>query len=546
MVDYGFHLTRIVGLAQSIRHGDFLPNINHLFTYGTGYPTPMFYGNWALYLPALAFILTKLGTVAFAVYTLQIVLATTFSVYYCFSKMTGHRKASFYAAILLPIAYPLFGYGMTLMVPLVPCLLYAIHRVLFQKKYNPIPLALVIALLIQGHILSTMILAITSIVVVLFLIRKLDLKGIQSFVTSLVIGLLLSIGFILQFLEQARSQQFFYEWKTRDFPFKTTFTSSEVKSLFQTLLDLFFKFNVNDASSYLKWLLFASMFWLFFYFKKCKPFTRVLLGTSLILLLATTNLLPWTSVLRHTFLSALQYPNRLIFFVPIFLLLALVNEGKERWLRGMLVVIVPVYLFMILTTYHFQNKVALDYMRETNRIMSEAYVQIPALKDYLTPSGDEYYTIDVHHKEIRDRDTLVKFDELNNATVRNIRYQYNRLSFDIQLQDPRKEAVIVLPKIWYKGYRATYSAGAQGSQPALATRKRSQSSLLGWLEKGMKVKESQVLYNGKMRLTVTKSGHVDIYYQKTWLQTIGFVLETAAWIFLAFILWKYRKKSQRE
>ena len=41
--DYVFHLTRIVGLAESIEHWDLLPNLNFLFAFGTGYASPMFY-----------------------------------------------------------------------------------------------------------------------------------------------------------------------------------------------------------------------------------------------------------------------------------------------------------------------------------------------------------------------------------------------------------------------------------------------------------------------------------------------------------------------
>lgn len=65
--DYPFHMARIVGLAQSISHGDWLPNLNYLFTHGSGYTVPMFYGNAILYLPALVYLMTKVGTLAFPV-----------------------------------------------------------------------------------------------------------------------------------------------------------------------------------------------------------------------------------------------------------------------------------------------------------------------------------------------------------------------------------------------------------------------------------------------------------------------------------------------
>ena len=47
-----------------------------------------------------------------------------------------------------------------MVVPLVPILIYSIYRVLYLNKKNPLYLGIVVALLIQTHILSTIILAI--------------------------------------------------------------------------------------------------------------------------------------------------------------------------------------------------------------------------------------------------------------------------------------------------------------------------------------------------------------------------------------------------
>ena len=38
--DYVFHLSRIVGLAESIEHWDLPPNLNFLFGLGNGYASP--------------------------------------------------------------------------------------------------------------------------------------------------------------------------------------------------------------------------------------------------------------------------------------------------------------------------------------------------------------------------------------------------------------------------------------------------------------------------------------------------------------------------
>ena len=65
-------------------------------------------------------------------------------------------------ALTIPCYYTSFGFGMTMVVPLVPILIYSIYRVLYLNKKNPLYLGIVVALLIQTHILSTIILAIFS------------------------------------------------------------------------------------------------------------------------------------------------------------------------------------------------------------------------------------------------------------------------------------------------------------------------------------------------------------------------------------------------
>ena len=160
--DYVFHLSRIVGLSESIRHLDFLPNLNYIYAYGTGYASPMFYGNWQFYPSALVYMVTKNGNVSYSIFAHLIILSTLITVYFVVEKISKNKMLGIITAITVPCYYTLFGYGMTMVVPLVPLLIYSIYRILFLNRRNPIYLGIVVALLIQTHILSTIILAIFS------------------------------------------------------------------------------------------------------------------------------------------------------------------------------------------------------------------------------------------------------------------------------------------------------------------------------------------------------------------------------------------------
>ena len=219
ITDYYFHLGRMVGLAQSIKYGNWLPNLNEVFSYGVGYASAMFYGNWQFYIPALFYIATEQATFSYSIFIFLLVLSSIWSTYLVFSRMSKDKQKGFWVAMTVPLVFHLFGYGMTMVVPLVPWLLYALYKVLYLDKKNPILLAVVIALLLQTHILSTVVLAISSILFLLVNFNKITLAKLLSFVISAMLGLVLSSGYLFQYLEQTHSQAFFFSWHERNFPF---------------------------------------------------------------------------------------------------------------------------------------------------------------------------------------------------------------------------------------------------------------------------------------------------------------------------------------
>ena len=119
-----------------------------------------------------------------------------------------------------------------MVVPLVPILIYSIYRVLYLNKKNPLYLGIVVALLIQTHILSTIILAIFSAVFLCLNYKRITLEKIISFVFSILFALCLSAGYIFQYLEQVSSQKFFFTWTARNFPVnvKDTFADISVEA----------------------------------------------------------------------------------------------------------------------------------------------------------------------------------------------------------------------------------------------------------------------------------------------------------------------------
>ncbi|MFI3102267.1 hypothetical protein ACTGVR_09310 [Streptococcus suis] len=72
--------------------------------------------------------------------------------------------------------------------------------------------------------------------------------------------------------------------------------------------------------------------------------SRYLLFTSTILLVSTSDILPWFTALRYTFLAVFQYTGRLAYFLPAFVLTALFLAEKKRLYKVVSVVQIGFYL----------------------------------------------------------------------------------------------------------------------------------------------------------------------------------------------------------
>ena len=100
--------------------------------------------------------------------------------------------------------------------------------------------------------------------------------------------------------------------------------------------------------------------------------------------------------------------------------------------------------------------------------------------------------------------------------------------------------------IWYKGYRAEYSMGAEGSQPVLKQRAFTESELKENKKDRKPTVSEKVLNDGKIYLSIRNSGHVKVSYHKTFIQNLGFMIEWISWILVFFIFkQKYSKNKEQ-
>ena len=547
--DYVFHLSRIVGLAESIEHWDLLPNLNFLFAFGTGYASPMFYGNWQFYPSAIVYMMTNDGNLAYSIFAFLITLGTSLTSYIVISKIVKNKVTGIVVALTIPCYYTLFGFGMTMVVPLVPILIYSIYRVLYLNKKNPLYLGIVVALLIQTHILSTIILAIFSAVFLCLNYKRITLEKIISFVFSILFALCLSAGYIFQYLEQVSSQKFFFTWTARNFPVN-------VKDTFLVP----FPFQADRYGFYkpftpLEWpihqfvrdgLFYASMMVILFY-RRLGSLSKTIFWTCWILYFSATSLLPWNSVLKYTFLGSMQYSGRLLFFIPLLFLFFLAVTNRNGFFSIVLCILSLTFYFNHVVPQFDTSSKNYKQMRDDNK-KNEKLLKSVYRGDkskYIDPVGDEYYNLDINNQDIR-LPQFTEFQTAKDVKISTIKKRYNLLEFDIEVPDDKKETTISIPMIWYKGYRAEYSKGAEGSQPVLKQRAFTESELKENKKDRKPTVSEKVLNDGKIYLSIRNSGHVKVSYHKTFIQNLGFMIEWISWILVFFIFkQKYSKNKEQ-
>lgn len=526
--DYGFHLGRIIGLAQSIEQGDWLPSLNFVFEKGVGYASPIFYGNWMLYLPALLYLAIPNVTIVYSFYIFLIVLFGSFSAYWVASAIGKNSKNALIYGLTLPLVFPWFGYGMTMVVPFVPLLWYAMYKVLYLDKKNPVFLGILIALLIQTHVLSTLVLAIYSALFVLLCFKQWSWTKIGSFLMSTGLGLLLSIGYLIQYFEQVSSQTFFFNWTLRPYPFPLDQLMTP-ESFWTLILE-------SPGLPAILCLVILLCLW-----KKLSSFSKRIVILCLIMLIVQSSALPWESTIRYTFLAILQDTKRLAFFVPALILLVMALEWPLKF-NGL--------FFAIQSTFFIMTSLALYPPNEENLATIETYNQKAMIsltnpeENSFSAIGDEYFNIVINHMD-KGSGILASFQSPDGVEVSNVKKGYNTLEFDYTVPEDQEYGALYLPRIYYKGYVAEYSQEGKGSQPSLKTRLLTAEEQEKAKESYQPNQTSKAEYNGKIYLSLSGSGHVKVYYEKTSLQLLGFEMETGSWIllggYLAIETWRKYK-----
>ena len=210
--DLWFHIGRIESIAEELKNGQFPVRYEHESWYGNGYISTTMYGNILLYLPA---ILHMCGMATYKCYNIYVIFINILGVaisMYSFSRIFKDKRYG----LLATISYMLAGYYIsniyiraavgeytaTIFLPLV---VYGIYRVLYETDSSNIiskilPLVIGATGVIQSHVLTTYMLAMTILVYLLVFIKD-SLEHIKELLIASVLIIGINVFFLLPFLD---------------------------------------------------------------------------------------------------------------------------------------------------------------------------------------------------------------------------------------------------------------------------------------------------------------------------------------------------------
>lgn len=212
--DMGFHLTRILALAQSLSAGNIIEPIQTEMYNRYGYASPLFYGQLFLYLPAVLYNLAVPMQICYQIYAVTVNAVTCLIAYFSFNGIAKDRKIAATGAVVYTLSvYRLTNelvraavgeYTAMAFFPLVAC---GFTRV-YTKKEDEIKmmdyLSIVIGLsgVIQSHVLSCELAALFILVICIVNFKKTcSRKRLIALVKAAVLTLLVNLGFLLPFLD---------------------------------------------------------------------------------------------------------------------------------------------------------------------------------------------------------------------------------------------------------------------------------------------------------------------------------------------------------
>lgn len=524
--DLMFHANRFYALFQSIDFGSFPFYINTHTLNEYGYAANLFYPDFML-LP-FAFFIPLIGLASsykLIIFT-HTILCGILS-YWCIRKVTKDNVIAFLFSLLYTFAlYRIidFSYrgalGEYISFTFLPIIFWGLYEIIYgnyKQKWYIITIGF--TCLIYTHLLSALLIFIMVCISLLICYKEIKKTPSRLIYLSIagIMSLLLSSFFLFPMFEQLADNSFYFQ--THPLATEIGPQSYAVRrilwGMFSGLTDqklriesigilliipLLFRFAIKEKHPYLK-------------------FADISMVCGFILIFAVSDQFPWYT-LPFNKLAILQFPFRLL--QPASFLLAcsgaiymtIIGRQTNRVLLMTCLIIAGIALSLKTTGGVYQGyniyKISNtgDYNLDNLEIVGAEYLPsvIPS-----TETEDIRYRIQF----IVDRGQAIAIQDTN-SRISNRERNKARFIFNIET---KQEDKVVLPLLYYKGYKATLNGT------------------------DIKVVQSK---EGLIEITVPESGKVEVWYNGTFIQCFSLILSIISLFGLLIYLYINRSSKRKE
>lgn len=213
--DWRFHLSRIEGIAQALREGQFPVRVYSQAKDGYGYAPSLFYGELFLYFPAVLRLLGMSVQGAYRTYAIAVQALTAGISFFSFRQMFRNNKTALVGSILYMLApYHIYNiywrtavgeYTALAFLPLIPAALSLLYAQQKPDRHTArvacAELVVSFGALVQTHIISLELATLSTAVFCLYHFRRTFTKRILGvWVTAAGLVVLLNLWFLVPFL----------------------------------------------------------------------------------------------------------------------------------------------------------------------------------------------------------------------------------------------------------------------------------------------------------------------------------------------------------
>lgn len=488
--DISYHTNRIIAISEELKAGHFPVLMHSNLLEGFGYANPLFYPELFLYIPA---VLTAFGLNFLTSYKIFTILITFFSLlftYYSANQIFKKKNIAWTITILysasfyrLADVYERGAIGEVLAIVFLPLILCGLYEIIFGENKKWWIVCFGIFGIINSHVLSFAMTIVLILAICLLNAIKIctDKKRLVTLIIAGTISIILTLSFVLPYLEQSNSDKFNVDEKIYNGAFLQSYSVS-LKELINN------KFGEGDFYKGIGTILLVLPMFII----KCKDkndetkYMKQLFGIGIIVLFASTSIFPW-EVLCNKFnsITTLQFPYRLniistllLSFVGGYALCKIIDNKLE--LNKLVYILLILFTLSLLSSL---NTNSANFTEET--IITSAPVGNGEYKPY----------------GLKQKDTKIH----NIANEEEI--EFTRVSSKIQFNYTNKEdeMIIHIPLAYYKGY-VSYIEEENGNRTQLILEEEPHT-------KNVIVKSDKIL-----------SGKVTIEYKMTAMQKIGYIV----------------------